>query len=415
MPLDPLRMLASSRSEDLIVAIAGEIDAVLPRQRARRPDDEERWRYALNVLLSNLALAMFNRIDCERFIAISFNANDYSGSALSVTALSRLRGALEALGLIEGQRGYRHIVDGMVRHARRTRIRGTAALAGRFARQGISRQDIGWSERRDIIILRAPDADVSSEPADVTASRRILGRLNAAITDARIDLPDNAWARVIEHYRASVEDEDDRLVAGEEATTLYRIFKKDWDCGGRLYGGWWINLPKLERRHLTIGGEAVVERDFARLHPTLLFARANVELNFDIYAVPGFKGPHVRDLGKRTFNRLVNKTFKGTPRLTATWLDRQQLPEGVSFRDYLEAFIEQIRPVSPWFGTGEGLRLQREDSDLALAILGALADQQIITLPVHDSFIVARRHEAVLVRVMTEQFAKRYGFEPSVR
>jgi len=45
---------------------------------------------------------MFNRIDSERFVAISFDRNRYVGSALSVTALARLRDALLASGLAEG-------------------------------------------------------------------------------------------------------------------------------------------------------------------------------------------------------------------------------------------------------------------------------------------------------------------------
>ncbi len=415
MPLDPLRVLTSMAGRNMIDGIRQEIDALYPRRRARRTEDAARWQHALEVLLANLVLAAFNRVDPERFIALSFNANDYSGSTLSVKALTRARDGLKALGLVEGSGGYQRVVEGAVRHARRTRLRATPALRTRFASLNLRRTDVGWQDRRDLIILREPEEDALPEPPDVTASRVLLDRLNEALARAQLYLPDEAWARVTERYRTGNGDEDDRLVAGEETTGLYRIFKGGWDRGGRLYGGWWINLPKDERRRLNINGAAVVERDFARLHPTMLFARSGVVLDFDIYAVPGYEGDHVRELGKRTFNRLLNKTAPRGVRLLPTALDRVQLPSGARFADYVAAFVERLGPVAQWLGTGEGLRLQREDSDLAIAILARLLDQGVLALPVHDSFIVAKENEAALAAAMRGEFARRYGFDPVIR
>jgi hypothetical protein len=415
LPLDPLRVLASDKGAELVDVIGAEIDAIVPRRRARRGSDAARWRHSLDVMLANLVLAAFNRIDSARFIAVSFNVNDYSSTPLSSTALAWARDGLVALGMIEGRRGYRHVVNGAVRHARRTRLRATPALRSRFAWLGLGRNDVGWHERRDTIILRGADPDVPPEPVEVQASRPLLDRLNRALGRTWIHLPDDAWERVVERVGEAPLEGDDRLVAGEGATSLYRIFKCGWDRGGRLYGGWWINLPEVERQKLMLDGAAVVERDFARLHPTMLFARAEIILDFDIYAVPGYAGEAARELGKRTFNRLINKTVTDPLRLPATALDRAQLPQGVRYSDYLSAFIRQLAPIARWFGTGEGLRLQREDSDLAIAILSSLLDQDVLALPVHDSFIVARRNEAALVATMRAEFASRYGFEPTVR
>lgn len=43
------------------------------------------------------------------------------------------------------------------------------------------------------------------------------------------------------------------------------------------------------------------------------------------------------------------------------------------------------------FGTGAGLRLQRKDSDLALAIVTALREDGVSALPSYDLFIVKSR------------------------
>lgn len=415
MPFDGLRMLSTSRGDMLVKAVANMIKEKEERRRERRPQDAQRWTYGLNVLLANLALGLLNRVDPKRFVAISLNRNDYGAGELSFTAIRQSVIAMHALGLIEKQHGYRSVVNGTVRHARRTRIRASAMLRNLMSMHDIRRSDIGWSERRDILILREPDEGHLDQPEAVRASRDSLSRVNDALSSILLTLPDDAWDRVATRYRSGNEEDVERLSSGEEAMALYRVFKGDWGRGGRLYGGWWINLPKAERQHLLLKGEPVVERDYARLHPTLLFARRGVELNFDIYSVAGMNGPQVRDLGKRTFNRLINRSTNGKASLAETMLDREQLPEGVSFSDYVGAFVRQLSPIAEWFGTGEGIRLQREDSDLALAVLNSLLDCNVVALPVHDSFIVARQHEPLLIEAMSEQFRLRYGFRPAIR
>jgi hypothetical protein len=71
--------------------------------------------------------------------------------------------------------------------------------------------------------------------------------------------------------------------------------------------------------------------------------------------------------------------------------------------------------VAHWFVTGVGDTLQREDSDLALDVLATLLNEGILALPIHDSFIVQRHHEARLVTVMQERFERRYKVPISVR
>lgn len=274
-----------------------------------------------------------------------------------------------------------------------------------------------------MIIVRDPDEDLSVEPDEITASRAILAAAADRISESDITLPDEAWARMVQRY--DVEQSTDlaasceRASAGDTtATLLYRVFKRDWETGGRLYGGWWINLPKVERAHLRIAGEPVVELDYARLHPTLLFAKVGQRLDFDPYVVPGLESLELRALGKRTFNRLINKVSPASglkPWLSAKADDRASLPEDLSFRDYLQRFVERLAPIADFFGSSAGLRLQREDSDLAIGVLDRLEARALPVLPVHDSFITLRQNEADLRAAMVETFSGRYGFEPTLR
>lgn len=421
-PFDPLRRLRGEAGDAFRSTIRRMILDHETRRRARRPNDQARFDATLDALLANFAAAAFNRVDPRRFVAISFDINSYVGLPLSHAALGEIRRALAALDLVEGQAGYRRPGIGAApAHARRTRLRASPKLRRLFSEMGVGRAEVGWSQHRDIINLKAPDPDLPPEPSDVTASRAVLAAWNKQMATSSLSLPDVAWERIAARYRDHAADpgEEDRPLSGDvTALTLYRGFKGGWDRGGRLYGGWWINVPRVERAHLALEGQPVVELDYARLHPALLFARRGIDLDFDPYLVPGLQGPHVRELGKRTFNRLLNRTPRiGRPdaRLRPTPLDMAQLPPGLSFARYLAAFVARLAPISEWFGTGEGVRLQREDSDLAIAVLDRLLREGILALPVHDSFIVQTAQEGALRSAMTAAFAERYGFTARIR
>ena len=50
------------------------------------------------------------------------------------------------------------------------------------------------------------------------------------------------------------------------------------------------------------------------------------------------------------------------------------------------------RPIAHMFGSGAGLRLMRRDSDMTEHLLLRLAKRGIVTLPIHDSYIVPDRN-----------------------
>ena len=60
------------------------------------------------------------------------------------------------------------------------------------------------------------------------------------------------------------------------------------------------------------------------------------------------------------------------------------------------------------FYSGQGLRLQYIDSQLAKRIVLHFANEGVTELPVHDSFIIAAHHEQELVAVMKSVFAERF-------
>jgi hypothetical protein len=380
------------------------------RQRARKPKDSKSLALTLDTFLANLIALWLNRVDRTRFLAVAFDKNAYAGSPLSVQAMATVRDALEAEGLIEVAPGFlksdSYATDKSF--GRRTRIRATPALIEEFDSLGLGYPSIQRLAERGVISRRKPDNDAGPEPHEVQESAAVLEAVNARLGIATVSLPEEAWQRI----RAERDQGDDsdayRAFAGDEAAKdLRRIFSKRWELGGRIYGGWWMHVPKGERRHILIDGEPVTEWDYGRLHPSLLYQREGLVLDFDPYCVPGIVGPRVRELGKATFQRLINRT-QSTPMRAATG-NLEMLPRGMTFSSYLARYTARLGPIARWFSTGVGLSLQREDSDLAIAVLERMEARDIVTLPIHDSFIVQERHGETLRVQMEEAYRGRYG------
>jgi hypothetical protein len=70
---------------------------------------------------------------------------------------------------------------------------------------------------------------------------------------------------------------------------LYRIFNEDFTSGGRIYRGWWQNIPRELRQYITIDGEPCSELDYSGQHLLLLYGLEGDEyrwlkgLNDDLY------------------------------------------------------------------------------------------------------------------------------------
>jgi hypothetical protein len=205
---------------------------------------------------------------------------------------------------------------------------------------------------------------------------------------------------------------------------LYRQFNNgSFEQGGRLYGGWWINTPKALRRKITINGEPTVELDFSGCAIRMLYHERGLDYQGDPYrleaisayeAKQGLPPNHFREGVKAITQALINDQNGKEP-------EQIQLPDGLSFRpgfkrSEVRRMIEgKHAPIADAFGTGAGLRLQRLDSDLALAIVSELRNQGVLALPIHDSFLVSREHKYKTGVLMSRLYRDKFGFNPMIK
>lgn len=264
---------------------------------------------------------------------------------------------------------------------------------------GLTTFDFSIARRDEIIRLKNSGGQLINyrDTEDTHAMRFNLHKLNTLLenTDIGSTRPPNFLSDFDEYFSG-------------ERTELYRVFNNsNFNEGGRFYGAWWLHAEKRLRRTITINGQSTVEADFKGLHPAILFAKRGLPIPTDPYSlVPRVDGDAaLRKHAKITFLALLNANSLRTtePRHFDTEA------HGMTAK----AFRKTVRDAFPMlpgvFGTGIGLRLQREDSDLAERVMMHFVDRGVPVLPIHDSFIVAAGHQASLTRVMKEVFYEVYG------
>lgn len=340
-----------------------------PRKRELKPDAKAARMHTLSVLIANLARLSLNRVDPTRFLAVSFNSNNYKAS-LSVVSLKLIREALFANGLIEGVMGFRKIdpYEQARQLTRLSRMRATPALVQLIRDLGIEFSSIKRNIEANALPPRDPYADYGPMPDEVAKNENVLKAVNARLATSKIALPDASWVRIKGRNKLKVEDEEFDPLAADAgdllAKSLRRSFNGTWEEGGRIYGGWWMQVPATERRNITINDEPTVEWDYSQLHPAMLFHRQGRVLDFDVYSLPEVEGDGLRQLGKVTFQRLLKA--REPEKMRAGKGNKDLLPEGLKFSAYVELYIAHVADIAPFFGTEPYLQLHREDSDLAL-------------------------------------------------
>lgn len=422
-PLIAQRRFGTHEGKALVADVVKAVRQGEQRKRARKAADECRYRDTVEAMIANLAAAYLNSYDPERWVGVSFNNSVYSGTGLQVETMRALRDYLACEGLVEVYGGYHRREDERGgAYGRNTRIRSSGTLQLWFDAAGITRRSFALP---DSAIIRMKDApcDLPAVPDDVEASRALLIAVNRRLADTDMLILDGGQDVPVD------EDADDEAVStvkafkgDRSACQLYRSFKGGWGLGGRIYGGWWMSESKEARSRIHLDGEETVELDYASLHPRLLFNRAGVALDVDPYMVPGLNFPGARDLGKRTFNRLLNRKQddpvkrlklraggkKGGVR------DNQVLPKGLSFQGYLDRLVGHLHPFREHFGTGAGMTLQRLDSDIALGVLARMEALGVPVLPVHDSFIAPLSAKAKLAEAMRDSYRAVVDFDPVI-
>lgn len=265
----------------------------------------------------------------------------------------------------------------------------------------------------------------------VTSTRKRIEKINDCLADNLFEYTDDNGnrQRIIIALR--------RIFS--EAPTKAKSEK--WRYGGRLHAhrGTYQNLSQSMRETITINNKPATELDFSSMHPAILYAWEKKPLPADkdlygrlLYDLPpeltADERAIVRGYVKKVFLRCLNTNSQLKAQqsvfgiLKADWKDAYQsgaatgydllkLHTGLKITGLIERIKTEYPEMEDHFFTGIGHRLMNQESNIAMDIVEHFTNQHIPCLPIHDSFITAKKYRDELRETMRSIYQKHMKFD----
>jgi len=403
VPFDPLLTLRSEIAKDLGKAIIADIEVSEGRTRKRRANDQATFEAQIHSLIANAIRRHIEEptgcVSITRKTSLLGQKSRYKTPVMS-KRLPDVMDALVSHGWIVSTTG---AWEGTFRQGlgKQSTFKASDQLIGRIESLGLRLPDIGHSDDKDCEVIILKPAHKSSkcrskpmEYGDTYTTikyREQLQRINSWIADADISISDPVTKSMID----------------TQQRRLRRVFNNGaFDQGGRLYGGFWIEMSKEARQHIRINGNPVTILDYGQIGPRIMYGLAKVPPHFsDAYSIPGFD-PKERKGVKTVFNAMLcaEKGLKGFPP------DAKELfKKGRKGKDVISAIREYHKPVVSVFDEGRGLNVNFHESEIMLSVLDRLMGLNIVGLPIHDAIIVEKANAETVSVIMVDAFKSVFG------
>jgi uncharacterized lipoprotein YehR (DUF1307 family) len=230
--------------------------------------------------------------------------------------------------------------------------------------------------------------------------RENLQTINSLLDSRWVDLnvPDDIYEEIVREVEKKNRNDIDF-----NRKKLVRVFNNNsFEDGGRFYRGWWQEIPKEFRKHITIDGKQTVEIDYSAMHFRILYAEEGINIgNDDPYIVEGYEDQ--RKLIKIALNIILNAGTKDTA-INAIYFNNKPAISKKTAKYIYKALEDKHPNIKKYFGSGRGIKLQFKDSQIAEQVMLNLARSNIVCLPVHDSFIVRMSNQIELHEAMDKVF-----------
>ncbi|MCP3952714.1 MAG: hypothetical protein GY697_10945 [Desulfobacterales bacterium] len=354
-----------------------------------------KYQGTLNRVLTNLF-----KSDGERVIYLRHQSNYtpetfYHHEGLSYKITKNCIEALNESKLIE------YGIGGLMHDEKHSYFQATEKLQEIFKELDIPNSNISYELTWTVYLREAKKKLIQTEQGEVEVDTQ--GKYLPIKHTAKI----NTLNRLMVKYNGFLQNFDITWNAPEEARLLHKclngkhepdLFNRSLHCifnvnmsnGGRMYGAFWINMPKVLRPYLKIQGEPITDIDFNACHIQLLYREVKRNTPDNPYQYK--KDDDRRDVAKKLLLTTLNyKAKKGR--------SEHQNRQGVIYAskvqeeysiDYQEAKaillkIEDLHaPIHKYFYTGRGLKLQKEEADIMRKIMKRCIKEDIPVLPCHD-------------------------------
>lgn len=341
------------------------------------------------------------------------------------------------LGYLEGKLGFKDRESGK---GYQSRIRANPKLIELIKQNNINSCMIDRHELEDMIQLRSEKDEYGNyqlidydDTKETDRMRDNLEKINDFLFNTFIDiyLPNREFAKLQDRLTNS--DNEDHRPINLFARKLHRVFNNNgFDQGGRFYGGWWQYIPREYRKFIRIGSgkegawpKYSVEYDYNAQHIRMLYADIGIDYGkndpFDV----ADGNEQIRKIVKQAFYSIVNckneeqaieavdYQIRGGKKGKKKFIDKSKkikLPIGIhGAEDIVELLREHHKPIQDYLYSGQGIYLQRRDSDIAEKVMLRMMELGARALPVHDSFLVTKSFDIDIPREMKRIFKDEVG------
>jgi len=287
---------------------------------------------------------------------------------------------------------------------RRTLIRPSMRLLALIASHEITLRDMGRHPDPQTIILKEPNRGKYKGKRlplpDTPETRRMKSQMeaiNSFLNQAQLEFDEGAQER-------------DEIIDTQQRS-LRRVFNGSLTSGGRMWGGFWMNLSSEERLEgIAIGGEEVAYLDYGQIGPHILYGIEGVKPPMeDLYNIPGltdWEGFSYRAGVKKVLSSLTFKDALPTRKPKET---KRLLPP-MSMTEIVELIQEAHPAIAKHFGTQIGFTVQYHESEIMVEVMTRLNEEGIVCLPIHDGMLIPKSQAEYGANVMGQVFNDRYGF-----
>ena len=315
------------------------------------------------------------------------------------------------------------------KHGRTTRYKASKKLCDAFVEHGLTLAMVRREDSKKSVILRSKKP--KKTPKNLRPRGKNIGyKSNKKIIQMEKNLEVINWALEKAHIDLFITRDEEKQInrrltkkaQREEGNireiqyqdkSLQRIFNVDFEHGGRFYGGFWQQIPSEYRDRLTIHNHLTGEIDYSQIHPTILYNKIGQPMVDELHRPidPYSFDDENRKSNKKVFNTMLNsKNFKECE-WACSHNDGFVLPKKYkTWEDFLNHIQTFHKPISDYFFTGYGLKLQRLDSDICETVLMEMFSVGKIVLPVHDSFVTTWDNYLALGQCMNKASLKHLGF-----
>lgn len=358
----------------------------------------------------------------------SYQGDRYKPGHLTYRLMNHAFDFLAENDYIELPLGVKGRATGAISHQRATRARATERCISTMDFFGINKYMItSFPGSRECIVLRRTKQkrqtrgdDEQYKDTDFTSIKREnLNTINSFIAKHCVNLKISDAQEYELNKRIVKRSEDDKPnYLDFTQTWLRRIFNNSsFEEGGRFYGGLWQLIPKEYRFLITINEDKTREYDFSGMHFSILYSRVGQELpDGDVYELNNYPKTLRSDI-KRGFNIILNSSTvaQAIGAIDQKIKDGDLHPELIDGKTLLESFKTKHKPIAKYIASGEGVRLQFIDSEIAESVLLQGVDRGICILPIHDGFITSVKYEAELQDFMQNAFNDKTGIGTKIK